>query len=190
MSDQFTPTKEFPRQEKAPHEWPPQQGQEYPLHAPKDGSLFKQKYKAHNIYRRKTVDESLASSTTFQDDDELFVGMPPGLYTVDLLVKLTNTSGVAACKYRLETGNGTIVVQNIDVVSTGGTAQTTDESYALAEGMTMTLSTTVYTVVWIRAGVSLTASSTIKFRWAQGTSNANPLIVKAGSFMVVRKMAG
>jgi hypothetical protein len=191
MSEKFAPTKEFPRQEKAPHEWPPQQGQEYPLGQPKDRSLFKQRYKALNRYVRKTADESVTSSTTLQDDDELFLGCPPGLYTVDLLVKFTSTSGASAAKYRTEwSGSGTMVVQNVDVVSTGGTAQNTDAAYTLNEVMTITLSTTTYTVVWIRAGLKATTSGILKFRWAQGTSNANALVCKAGSFMVVRKMAG
>lgn len=133
---------------------------------------------------RKTTDESVVSTTTMQDDNELALPVSAGqTINFDFLLFVTgnNTGGfmpqitapAGATLLVADQGNratgDSLMAQNF---ATGGTIG----------GLGMNGTTTVVRVF----GVVIAGSTAgvIQLRWAQAVSNATPTVVKAGSYGV------
>lgn len=148
----------------------------------------------------KTADESVTSSTTLQDDNELLISLASGssyLIEAHLLVSGAAAGDVKTAWARTGTLNqigGRMVrgpgINTTDVTagaaaattvginrSSGGNALTT----ALASGVDGTAISYISEVFTLTSVVT----GTLTLQWAQNTSSATATIMRAGSFLIV-----
>jgi hypothetical protein len=148
--------------------------------------------KAGQLFISKTSDESLVSSTTLQDDDELTLQVVANtVYEVSfMLIYEAGTTGDFKYQWvapasatflhadnRLNvaatlTGDDTVSADDITVAITAG---------GLGTGVSLPIEGKGLLRVAGTAG-------TFKLRWAQGTSSAGATIVKADSFVTLRRV--
>lgn len=147
------------------------------------------------IFADKTSDENVTSSTTLQDDDQLFLPVAANArYILDAFVIYTGAGDPAGGLKMGWTGpsgstmkwtnfgtsqnvapvlvNYNVVVENLaggrGVGTNGGTEMSCQPRGRLSTGG---------------------SSGTLRFQFAQGTSNATGTVVKAGSFVRLVKVA-
>lgn len=147
------------------------------------------------IYVRKTVDESLASNTTLQNDDELFCAVAANItYEVDLfLIYDGATAGDLKFAFTGPTS------ATLDWVQGGliSSADATSGSMFVGASNIGTTNTVVtgagagVKLVTMPRGLLITSSTagTFQLQWAQGTSSATATHVFAGSWMRLRRVA-
>jgi hypothetical protein len=151
------------------------------------GSIIKHNYGyPTDIYVRKTADESVASSTTIQDDNHLFATVMPNVsYQVDMFViyegattgdMTVGFSGPSGATFDWVPGGANNANATIQVDR--GTISTTKVVGAAGTGAAN------HTVAPIR-GLLIVGSTggTFTFRWAQGTSDVTATTVLTGSYM-------
>ena len=163
---------------------------------PLAGQLVRASHYPKTKVIKKNAQESVTSSTTFQDDDDFVVTLEASrLYLVRLLLA---AAGATAGDIKL------------DWTVTGGVAQlTTRHCRGMATAQTNATDTTVRTVTYdlttaVAYGVETTngsiretflvetivaaASGTLTLRWAQFVSNATATTVSANSFMLIDEL--
>jgi len=144
-------------------------------------------------YAFKTSDESVTSSTTLQDDNELAnISLEAGgvyLLEAQLFVTLSTTatqdfkaqlvfssaptSSRGDLQYEAATSNNT-ASKILDPISTAW-------SWNIGNNRA--------NAAWIRGYVDANAATTLKLQWAQNTSSANATTVKAGSWIKLTRVA-
>lgn len=135
------------------------------------------------IFIRKAAAESVTSSTTLQDDDNLTVSLQPGLYRLTVALEVTaNASGglkvamaTTATNSRFE---GSVYFSNQAVynwLSTFGTSSG------------VTLSFANYPVL-IEAMFALADAGVVKLQWAQNASSGTATTLEAGSMMFIERI--
>jgi len=143
----------------------------------------------------KATSETVTSSTTFQNDDELFLpGVANATYLVDVcLLHSSGTTGKFKCQFTGPAGAafawGVIGVQNAQTSSTSAeivsmpSRTITDSQEA---GGTNLGGTTMFI-----KGVFTTSSTAgnLQLQFAQIVSNAAATQVRAGSYMTMRRIA-
>lgn len=147
------------------------------------------------LFADKTADETVTSSTTLQDDDQLFLPVAANArYLVDTFVIYTGASDPAGGLRMGWTGpsgatmkwtnfgvtqnvSPTLVNYNVVVESIGG-----------ARGVGTNGSTEMSCQPRGRLVTSST-SGILRFQWAQGTSNATGTTVKAGTCVRLVRIA-
>jgi hypothetical protein len=148
-------------------------------------------------YVAKTADESVTSSTTLQNDDHLFFTVDAaGTYVFDVWLYGTsaaNAAGDLKVGFTFPTGTchmggaGASINLAADSIDSG-------EWLAFApatSGSTVTqfgLSTAV-TQSHVHGTLIATATGTLRLQWAQFSSSASASTLKAGSHMLVRRVA-
>lgn len=142
-------------------------------------------------YARKSADETVTTSTTLQNDDELFVAVNAnGIYEFRLFLDY-NSSTTADIKigWTLPSGATMTYVQNgLDASSTtnlgaqnlGPLTQASNPVFGGTGGDTVAIPLGML-VVGANAG-------TMQLQWAQSTSSGST-IVRAGSHLIVRQLA-
>lgn len=151
----------------------------------------------------KTADESLTSTTTFGDDDEITLpGLTAGTYEGEGEIWYVGTSASAhdiKTRWAWPSGSGGTFTwsgiglhtewansaSNRDVEVNGSLRGTTSPS-GQAEFGTVTGANKVAKFT-IRMTVA--ATGTLTLQWAPNTSNATALTVKAGTWLTLRKVA-
>jgi hypothetical protein len=143
----------------------------------------------------KKYDESHASTTVLQNDDELYAYLPPNAYfkieafiqyysasaTPDLKTDW-DTSGVSKVSNKCYIGPATSNVNTLDTnINTATYGIGADVSYG-ADG---SLQSFAYEEFLIYSG---TNGGYVNFRWAQNVSNATDMTVKAGSHLIITKV--
>ncbi len=135
----------------------------------------------------KASDETVVSSTTIQDDDELFIGVDSkSKYSFEVNIDLTSSS-VPDFKWKFSSPAGTVgsyVVSGARFGGGQGGLQVGNIDVELNLAILDTGSTVLISGI-IETG---NTSGTLTFQWAQDTSSAVDTIVKANSFMVVTKI--
>lgn len=152
---------------------------------------------ALNGFVRKTADESVTSSATLQNDNELTIAIPAaGSYVIDLRLygsSAANAAGDLRVGFTFPTGTFHFGVGALDSSLASGAAadlaatgnlSATSGSTVLGIG----LSTTV-TYSKVEALLIATAAGTLQMQWAQLASNANASTIKAGSHMRMAQVA-
>jgi len=126
-----------------------------------------------NALKIKASDESVTSSTTLQNDDDLaWDAVVEGVY--EILIGLYVTNG----NYKFDlygiTGgdNYTYQAGNSLILGNPGTPESTNEDYILIRSVQRIISTP--------AGL----------KWAQNASSGTPTTVKAGSFLYAKRLLG
>lgn len=142
----------------------------------------------------KQADESVASSTTMQDDNELVLPVEANAtYQLSMWVPYSSTSGTPdiLCDFTVPSGadlyRSVYGVTNATAAGVGdiewsaNATAGTDDRRASYNG-TNTL------LIFGRLNTSATAGN-LQFRWAQAVSDAAAVTVKAGSWMKLERTA-
>lgn len=149
---------------------------------------------AKTLMVAKTADEAVASSTTPQNDDHLFLALETGstyfleftLFadagsgTPDLSVDFTYSGTTSLFRMGMmgpEIASGDIGATLARFVSVA--AFSSPVSLGLAAGVA---------VLHFRGTIVTTAAGTFRLRWAQGTSNATATNMRAGSTLKATKL--
>lgn len=139
-------------------------------------------------YVYKTADESVTSSTTFQDDDHLFFTVAAnGIYAFEAFLKFSNATASVHAKGLFVEPDGTYDMM-ITYVNTGGITPTKwDETTATSFLMQIDSATPS---VGIIRGVIIAggAGGTFKLQWAQASANASPTVHEKGSWIAYKKL--
>lgn len=138
----------------------------------------------------KLANEQVTSSTTLQNDDELFLAVEAGgLYILDCWVEFTATSGVdIKVAWTFPAGSS----MNYSALGTGITNYTDYDSSVVAGGTSRGARGNGATPQGISSRGHLQASSTagtLQLQWAQNTSNAAATTVLAGSWIRLNRIA-
>lgn len=140
----------------------------------------------------KSADESVTSSTTLQDDDELqFSVLGTKMYRFEAFIAYNEPAASGTpdfdCNFAVSTGSFTFLERaNIYQGSTG--AATLDSSKESGPTTTSGSAGTMRAVLILGWFVA-SADCTVKFQWAQHISSTNTVTVKAGSYIRYQKVA-
>lgn len=142
------------------------------------------------VTKYKTADEPLASSTTYQNDDQLFGWsvLANAVYELDLHI-VYQAAVAAAFKNRFVLPAGA-TVEGWDFTYDAGTTEmavgTLGTSNAEVTGLPGTAGNVPY---WVRGTLHVGATAgTVDWQWAQNTSNATATIVRKGSRCTLRRI--
>lgn len=141
----------------------------------------------------KASDETVTSSTTMQDDNELFVTLPVGLWRVEAMLIFTGATGgdfkctwsfagtAAGSQGRMMLGPATATTSAVDTsmraanTTSGGTAiYGVDGTFASAAREDL---------IW-----NVTASGVLTLQWAQQASSGTATTLLAGSRLYITKL--
>jgi hypothetical protein len=147
-----------------------------------------------DLFARKTATESVTSSTTLQDDDDLTVSVLANtVYTVQAMLRYDGaTTGDMKYKFVVPSGASFLYANMIPATSITGSAGNTtnfagfDDTQTLSvgaagAGTTLAIAISGLLVVGGTAG-------TFKLQWAQQTSDATATRMFAGSFLRATKV--
>lgn len=144
----------------------------------------------------KSVDESVTSSVTLQDDDALLVSVPAaGTYLIDLYLyanSAADNAGDLRVGFTFPAGSLLLGVVGLDATLASGQSGTVNRSAGgVTSGSTFALLgvSTGYTEVRIHGVLTATASGTFKLQWAQATLSASATNIKGGSHLIMRRVA-
>jgi hypothetical protein len=148
-------------------------------------------------YVLKTADESVASSTTLQNDNHLaYTVGATGTYVFDLWLYCTsaaNAAGDIKFGFTFPTGTCHFSANGPDSALASGTVQSTQwQAITSATSGTSALgfgASTSTNALEIRGILIATATGTLQLQWAQLASNASASTILAGSHMITRQVA-
>lgn len=144
------------------------------------------------LFARKTADESLASSTTLQDDDHLFVSVEASA-TYHAVIECHDLAQPAVgMKIGFTGPAGYSFVGNANGPSTGTTSLQDRYGLEIVSGTPLSFGGVASNNIPISIqGLVITSGTagTFRLQWAQSTSNASGTTMKAGSFMLLRRVA-
>jgi hypothetical protein len=143
----------------------------------------------------KTADESVTSSTTLQNDDELFLTVSANA-VYEVLVHIIFDAATAGDLKMAFTGPAGATFDWYQ----GSLISTADATSGSMYQVAYTLSTTITTTTGAGSGTNMvarpagrlatvSASGTFNLQWAQGTSSGTATRVRAGSFLSLTRKA-
>jgi hypothetical protein len=136
----------------------------------------------------KTVDESVASSSAVQDDDELFfTGVAGALYEVELDIIYASPAGAGTPDLKVQFTDGGAITGQLTQLgpSTGDGGQI----FGSVNSSSASFGTGAAKRMLTLRGWQLGTGAAVKLKWAQNTADANPTIVYAGSLLRYRRIA-
>lgn len=139
----------------------------------------------------KSTDESVTSSTTLQDDNELqFSPVSGGFYEFEAIIFHNAGAGATATDIKyVFMEDGTFRGFYVSVRSNSGTGAGEVIAGSVSTSSVQTAQTDNLDVPLICKGAWKSGGSTFKFQWAQNGSNVNALTVKAGSTLKYKRLA-
>lgn len=139
----------------------------------------------------KASDESLNTNTTLQNDDELlFATVAGGIYEFDCFLLYGSPVGAGTPDLKFAAGEDNTSRGNMFVVGLSTTDTNNITSGAVRQGTALTTFGTAAANRLARIhGEFLAVGGTFSIQWAQGTSDANNVTVRATSFMRYRRLA-
>jgi hypothetical protein len=139
-------------------------------------------------YVPKTIAESVTSSTTMQDDNELFVALPVGTWKIELFLHFTcSTAGDIKTGW---TTTGTMNVFGRSVIGGGSSmasvTDTTVRLQSLAIGTATSFGGNTSSANYIKEDilVDVTVAGTLQLQWAQNTSDVTATTVVVASRLI------
>ena len=145
-------------------------------------------------YIVKSADETITSSTTFQNDDHLTTTLDANSYyqgRFELFITRSNTSSTPNAKHSIQASSlgifGHPSISPAQFAVCDGSAQAgamTTPSSISSVGTQIPVPTTLFFT--IKTGGS---PVTLTYRWAQSASNATGLVVMKGSYLMLWKTA-
>ena len=152
-------------------------------------------YLVNTRYATKPGDTSRASTTTLTADPDLSVAVDASKsYWLDILILYTAASGSGDFKYTFGAPTGAVFYGTAVVIA----ADTLVAAFTYSPSGGATISTTELVVsagsgaIPVRLSGVLTTSTTagnLALSWAQNTSSGTATVVKAGSYMCLRRVA-
>lgn len=143
-------------------------------------------------YATKTGNTSRASTTTSADDPDITVTVAANsTYEFQLILKFEGATG-GDMKYQINTPGGARLDAIEHSLAITAAAATDDEftSRGLnADSTNGALGAGVECVVAVTGQLVITTGGVVKLQWAQASSNATPTIMKAGTFMLLKRIA-
>ena len=143
-------------------------------------------------YAWKTANESVTSSATLQNDNDLYLTVAANAYYdfACMLAYSGGTIGSSDLKWAWSVPSGTTMAYAIDGVQTSGTSNGTPGFLRGVSGgsagtngsgnaLSLNMEGTLYTG---------SASGSVQLEWAQNTSNGTATIVQSGSRLRLRRM--
>jgi hypothetical protein len=139
----------------------------------------------------KTVDESVANSAAVQSDDQLFfTPVNGGLYEFELVVIYGNPGSAGVPDIGVAFGQDTTMRGTWNVLGPSSGDGAAGNTLQCATSSSAVFGTAAANrVIKSSAGVYYGAGAAAGFWWAQGTADANPTIVRAGSILRYRRVA-
>lgn len=143
----------------------------------------------------KTTDESRASNVSVAADGALNVTIPSaGTYIFQALIVYQTLQAAGFQASFSFTGTTSASVYTVNALSGGGTTDTGNARWAAnAFGSSTNFTSGAGTGVSIAAfgegSFVATSTGTLRFNWAQQTSNATSTVVKAGSYLTLTRIA-
>ena len=139
----------------------------------------------------KASDESVTSSTTLQDDDDLqFTAVASGVYDVEIAFTALSTSSTPDIKCVLQETDGAFLIVGHNY---GGPGVSSPDSLAFSatnSAITIPLIGNAVEAFHLKGIYTAGGSGGVfKFQWAQGTSDGTATTVQAGSWMRALKIA-
>lgn len=140
------------------------------------------------ILAHKTTDQTLASSTTFQNDTVLAATVAANVkYEFRLygLIRASNsTNGGMKVQFSLPSG------ANIDNATFRFGGNTSPGAPTNANGGVGTITLTTSNVLFMEEGLLVMGSTagTFQWQWAQNSSSTNNTIMSAGSYLLLRQV--
>jgi len=141
-----------------------------------------------NVFKLKSSDETVNSSTTMQDDNDLQFPILAGQMWEFKIVLDTSSGATPDFKFQTNQTAGHIIH-----FSSGRDADITNRScYAASIGTAMTVlhHSSADGHVYAHGYFVAEADGDFKLQWAQNTSDAGNTTVKANSFLVARRLLG
>lgn len=145
-----------------------------------------------NMYVVKTADETVTSSTTLQDDNELFFFMSAnGVWLVTSTI-LIDTNGLTGGGFlfglSVPTGATARWSSNWTVGGTSLPALMLTEASTAAAGSTSATTANLGGLKYHYVVTSSTTTGNFQYRWCQNSSSANPTYVRKNSMLEVKKV--
>jgi len=130
----------------------------------------------------KSADESVTSSTTLQDDDDLQVTLAAnGTYNIEFWIEIYSASATPDFKFQLIEPDGTFLGVRDFVWSAGVSTAFIDESSAATSALMIAGE---YAFVNVKVLAKTSGSGGVfKLQWAQNTSDGTATTVKSGSWV-------
>jgi hypothetical protein len=147
------------------------------------------------LFVTKLIDETVTSSTTLQDDDELFLSVAANCtYWMDVLF-LYRAAATPLIKIAFSGPTAATLawtpwaLHNSVTAATAGTIETVIRD--ISGEISLGVAGTGTTVTARPVGILTTSSTagTFRVRWAQNVSNATGSVVKAGSSLMLRRVS-
>lgn len=145
-------------------------------------------------FKRKTANETVTSSTAFQNDNDLFFSVGANeVWQVEVVLHISSASDVPDFKWDFDApgGGDTAVLQVTRLIFAATTSQDVGiEGNIGISGLGAGVIGGIDSPVVIKGLINVgTLSGTVQLRWAQNTSNANGTTVKAGSYLRAIRVA-
>ena len=137
----------------------------------------------------KTSDESVSSSTTMQNDDQLlFTTVSGKVYEIEAVIIYASPAGAGVPDFKVgiaedATPRGAFRGNFLSVINSPTSGNISSDTSTFATAGTATTERVVSFVGWIVGN-----GGTLNTFWAQNTSDANAVIVRAGSVLRWRKL--
>jgi hypothetical protein len=137
-------------------------------------------------------DQSIANSSTQQNDAELFIALANGgVYEIDLVIIYACPTGGAVSDMKVSVGEDATARGGFLGNGISGSDGTLASPILADQSSNIGFGTATGNRVFILRGTYLSAGGTFRFLWAQNTAggNSNATIRRAGSFMRYRQVA-
>lgn len=143
----------------------------------------------------KTADETVTNSAALQNDDHLVVTLTAGTYTYEVVAHVRASGSGQDIKFTMDFGGTNSLhvygATTLDeaVVGTSNVGVTFRSVLTDAAELVGGLGTAEVMII-VKGMLVATATSTLRFRWAQNTAGAaTDTTVRAGSYMITKKVA-
>lgn len=142
------------------------------------------------IFARKTVDETIIASATLQNDDVLLVAVAASATYEFRLRAVINSGTTPDFKMGWTFPSGLTMTYDLLEGETLGTAANVIQGPYIQTDVPP-ISTTGSDQPWIAEGLVIVDSTAgnLQWQWAQNTSTASNTIVRAGSYLRLRRLA-
>jgi len=143
----------------------------------------------------KQITESVTSSTTFQNDDELFVSVEANAkYDVELfLLHSSGTTGRLKIQFTAPASASFawgVHAAEVNTTTSNAVPETVMASRTIGETAQIGGGNATGTTAFVRGTLTTSATAgTLTLQWAQVTSNATASQVRAGSILSIKRIA-
>ena len=143
-------------------------------------------------YATKTANTSRTSTTTSADDPDITVTVAANsTYEIQLLLQYEGATA-GDLKYQLNCPAGATLYaceHSLQNAATDGTFDEINPRNVNADANSGALGAGVGAVVLVTGQLVITTGGVVKLQWAQATSSATATIMKAGTFLLLRRIA-